>query len=300
MTRPAALARTVGGTAALVIVVLGATARRHLQLTRTRADIHVILVAAWSVIWTVGTVLGVLMIFGRMVGSRQARRAGMPVKAAPRRSYLVIAILIALFIRYRDIVAKGFTGLHGVLPVQEVPTAVPASTDPLVTHNVGSTSATIAALAILLCVAAALAIARRQKTALTPPPGDFPDAKTQDAWANAVGDGSLALADITDPRAAIIACYTAMRTALLDAGVQGRTSDTPGEMLTRIAAAGIAPHAASALTGLFLEARFSTHVINETQRDQALGALTELAAATGALTAGGHPTADVATPGGHP
>ena len=106
-----------------------------------------------------------------------------------------------------------------------------------------------------------------------------PDDEAQDAWAIALSDGSVALADIADPRAAIIACYAAMRSALMRAGVDDHSWDTPSDMLTRITAAGITPDAAHALTGLFLEARFSAHVMTQAQRGQAMAALSELAAA---------------------
>ena len=285
MTRSAGLARTVGGTAAIVIVALGATARGQLHLTHTHADIHVFLLSVWAAVWTVGAVFGVLMIFGRLVGTRQARRADLPVKTVSWPTLLTSAILIGLAIRDREALGRALSQLHRSPPAQDLPATGSVATEKALAHNGGATSATFAAIAILVCLGVALLLAHRTSTPNPPPLTVEPDQEAEDAWAIAVYDGSVALADIADPRAAIIACYVAMRAALLDAGVNGQTSDTPSDMLIRIAAAGIAPDAANALTGLFLEARFSAHVIAEAQREQALTALSELATATAAHTA---------------
>ena len=85
------------------------------------------------------------------------------------------------------------------------------------------------------------------------------------------------MCDVDDPRAAIISCYTAMQRSLAETGVAGRASDTPTELRARAARARVAPQAARRLTALFLEARFSTHTMNATQRQAAVDALHELA-----------------------
>jgi hypothetical protein len=56
-------------------------------------------------------------------------------------------------------------------------------------------------------------------------------------------------------------------------------ADTPDELLARAVAAGLAQGpAATRLTRLFYEARFSTHPLAQGERDAAEQALTELAA----------------------
>ena len=94
----------------------------------------------------------------------------------------------------------------------------------------------------------------------------------------AVESGRAALAEIDDARAAIIACYVAMERSLAERGTQRSVADTPDELLARAVAAGtVRGPAASRLTALFYEARFSTHPVAAGQRAAASAALDELA-----------------------
>ena len=95
----------------------------------------------------------------------------------------------------------------------------------------------------------------------------------------AVESGRAALAEISDARAAIIACYVAMERSLADRGTRRTVADTPDELLARAVGAGtVRGPAASSLTALFYEARFSTHPVADRQRAAASAALDELAA----------------------
>jgi hypothetical protein len=94
----------------------------------------------------------------------------------------------------------------------------------------------------------------------------------------AVESGRAALAEISDARAAIIACYVAMERSLADRGTSRTVTDTPDELLARAVGAGtVRGPAASRLTALFYEARFSTHPVAAGQRAAASAALDELA-----------------------
>ena len=102
---------------------------------------------------------------------------------------------------------------------------------------------------------------------------------TADELREAVAEGRAALARIDDARAAIIACYLAMERSLADRGTTRAAADTPDELLARAVAAGsVRGRAASRLTALFYEARFSTHPLGDGQRDAASAALDALAA----------------------
>jgi hypothetical protein len=93
----------------------------------------------------------------------------------------------------------------------------------------------------------------------------------------AVESGRAALAEISDARAAIIACYLAMERSLADRGTSRTAADTPDELLARAVGAGtVRGPAASRLTALFYEARFSTHPVADGQRAAAGAALDEL------------------------
>jgi hypothetical protein len=112
----------------------------------------------------------------------------------------------------------------------------------------------------------------------------------------AVESGRAALAEIGDARAAIIACYVAMERSLADRGTSRTAADTPDELLARAVGAGtVRGPAASRLTALFYEARFSTHPVAAAQRAAASAALDELAEE---LAAAGQPEAPAAPTAG--
>lgn len=99
--------------------------------------------------------------------------------------------------------------------------------------------------------------------------------------ARAVGSGRRALRELDDARAAIIGCYLAMEESLARAGAERGGAETPDEYLARAVAAGLAaPGPAGRLTELFYEARFSTHPMPPSRRDEASAALAGLAAQT--------------------
>lgn len=94
----------------------------------------------------------------------------------------------------------------------------------------------------------------------------------------AVQSGAAALRAVDDARAAIIACYVAMEGTLADRGAERNLADTPDELLARAVASGLVRgQAASRLTALFYEARFSSHLLGDGKRDAAEQALTGLA-----------------------
>jgi hypothetical protein len=94
----------------------------------------------------------------------------------------------------------------------------------------------------------------------------------------AVASGQAALGEIDDARLAIIACYAAMERSLARAGAERGAAETPDELLGRAAEAGLVQGAeAGRLTVLFYEARFSSHPLPATRRDEARRALAVLA-----------------------
>jgi NADH:ubiquinone oxidoreductase subunit 6 (subunit J) len=82
------------------------------------------------------------------------------------------------------------------------------------------------------------------------------------------------LRTIDDPRAAVIACYSRMQKAVTVAGVGRRESDTPFELLDRLALDDRIPQiVARRLTELFETAKFSLRPVDENMRMQALDCL---------------------------
>lgn len=105
---------------------------------------------------------------------------------------------------------------------------------------------------------------------------------------DAVEAGYGALAGVDDARAAIIACYLAMEQSLGRAGTPRGAADTPDELLARAARQGLVRgQAADLLTGLFYEARFSSHPMHQADRDRAQQALASLAAGLDRTSAAG-------------
>jgi hypothetical protein len=101
----------------------------------------------------------------------------------------------------------------------------------------------------------------------------------------ALESGRSALRTLDDARAAIIACYLAMENSLAERGTVRGVADTPDELLARATRTGLVRGTAAArLTGLFYEARFSSHPLDRGQRDAAERALDELATALATAT----------------
>ena len=160
------------------------------------------------------------------------------------------------------------------------PTAVPApgKTAPSTFHI--PLGPILYGLIAALVVAIAVSIwwsARLRRPAQAGPPADI--AEDSEELRDAVAEGRAAFARLDDAREAIIACYLAMERSLADRGTARNAADTPDELLNRAVTSGIVHgSAASRLTGLFYEARFSSHPLGPEQRDAARQALDDLAA----------------------
>jgi hypothetical protein len=129
-------------------------------------------------------------------------------------------------------------------------------------------------LAIAVVVALTL-LARRSRPSPAAPGNKSRVARLLDSLAA----GSAALTAVREPRAAIIACYTAMERGFAAAGpgAAPAAADTPAEVLARATSAGIVSAGpAETLTGLFRLARYSTHPITSADSRAAAEALTEM------------------------
>ncbi|MFI0482877.1 DUF4129 domain-containing protein [Actinomadura sp. 9N215] len=133
--------------------------------------------------------------------------------------------------------------------------------------------AAVLALAVIALVA--WTVVRRRLSRLPVPAAPPPP----DGFEEAAAAGSRALRSTGDPRAAVIACYAAMEGVLAEAGAAPLDSDTPAEVLARASGSGLdGLDAATALTALFTEARYSVHPVTERHRAEALAALESLRA----------------------
>ena len=80
-----------------------------------------------------------------------------------------------------------------------------------------------------------------------------------------------------DPRRAVIACWVRLEQAAAAAGTPRHAGDSPTDLVARL----LADHMVSAdvlagLAAVYREARFATHTVDETMRDQARAALRQL------------------------
>jgi len=123
-------------------------------------------------------------------------------------------------------------------------------------------------LVAILAGVAALVLRRGRAPAGAPEPA---------AAGEAVQAAIAALEAGADPRGAVIAAYAAMQRTLAAHGLVRSPSEAPREFLRRVLVANrAAEEDAGTLTGLFEEARFSTHPISERTRERALSALRSL------------------------
>lgn len=197
------------------------------------------------------------------------------------RATLTVA-LIVVPILYIIFSTKLVPSLHtGKPPVKGQP--VRGRGAPPAAHELPfSLSGALRALLILLALIAIVVVAYtvwRNRTRLddTMPQDLAEDDEAE--LARAVQSGWAAFGQLDDARAAIIACYVAMEASLARAGTERGLAETPDELLDRAVTAGHVPAGpAGALTALFYEARFSTHLMPPAKREQAEQALTELAA----------------------
>ncbi len=91
-------------------------------------------------------------------------------------------------------------------------------------------------------------------------------------------EAQLALLHVGTPRNAIVACWMALRTATMDAGLPTVASETSEELVVRaMRSLGLDPASIRDLASLYREARFSEHVMKESDRDRAGRALRVLA-----------------------
>src|SRR5204863_9458777 len=99
-------------------------------------------------------------------------------------------------------------------------------------------------------------------------------AQARDQLIAAVEAGLSDLDDAdADPRRAVIACWVRLEQAAAAAGTPRNVGDTPTELVTRL----LTGHAVSAavlywLAEVYRLARYATHTVDATMRDQARGA----------------------------
>ncbi|MYT74497.1 MULTISPECIES: DUF4129 domain-containing protein [unclassified Streptomyces] len=246
------------------------------------------LVVVLALAWAAGWLVVVRRLRPRIRGDRgtlspredRLRQIAVPLLLVGPVALAVLALVLHRFpAGTKHAPATGPTGL----PVPSFPTPTPSAEG----SDDGSgvpLSVVAAGLAVTLLVLVVVLLAirlRRYGLSLPGPPArPVAEADTErELLLSVVGEGRRALADGTDARAAVIACYAAMEDALAASGVPRHVADSPADLLTRAARAGLAAGpAAPRLTALFREARYSSHPMDDSRRVAAAEALEEIAA----------------------
>jgi hypothetical protein len=252
-----------------LLLVVGASARRPLDGGAAAPSLP-----TWPLLFVVGvglvvsaalglSVLGPMMRVRAGQGGRSALRAG-PLTLS--LSLLVPAAIIALYTTQatngeRRVVGQPAPASHNKLAGK------PGERGADHTAAVAALTAGIGA-GVVGFAGLALVRARRRREAEIEPRATV---------AAGARDAAAAAAIPADPRAAVLAAYARMETALASVGLARRPSDAPREYLARLEAGlggGRAP--AARLTELFERARFSPHPVGEESRAEAIGALETL------------------------
>jgi hypothetical protein len=272
--RARALALALGALGLLSLVALAS--QRPLLRARTHAEATAR--SNWGpALLMLLALAGLAVLIYGMRPSAGGRRLRAETAAWRLVGILTIVVVVSLLLHQHH---NG----RAVAPVAPAPTAglappagAPARTPSRGTQSSGPTWWEIAGLAAAAGLALLAAQFTRRQRAVT----------DEDAPAGhlvALLDDSLEdLRRDPDPRRAVIATYARMERGLAACGVNRDPADTPLEYLSHILAAHrVSELAASRLTELFEQAKFSDHVIDEEIRREAIAALEAVKAELGA------------------
>ena len=251
-----------------LLLVVGASARHPLN-----GGAGAPALPTWPLLFVVGVGLVVsaalgLAVLGPIMRVRPGYSGRSALRAGPLTlslSLLVPAAIIALYTTQgngeRKVIGQPAPATHNKLAGKPGERGADHSTGvAALTAGIGAGVVGFAGLALVR--------ARRRRE---------PQAEPRAIVAAGAGDAAAAAAIPADPRAAVLAAYARMETALASVGLARRPSDAPREYLARLEAGlGGGRAAAARLTELFERARFSPHPVGEESRAEAIGALDTL------------------------
>jgi Domain of unknown function (DUF4129) len=262
----------------LVIIVLAGIRDARPAVTGTGPWQRDVLPLAGALEFVLAVLLGTLWLIAR----RRPRpgypadllRAGL-LRAIPL-SMVAVAVLAAVSRLALHPGRRTPAYLHSTLK----PAAPRAIKGAATSSSVSLTYVLYALLALVLLaaiVACILIILRRIPAGSAEAVLRLPD--DDESLRDAIESGRRALRSFDDAQAAIIACYVAMEASLASAGAAREVAETPDELLGRAIGSGLLQGgAAGRLTVLFYEARYSSHALPATARDEAVEALDAISA----------------------
>jgi hypothetical protein len=266
------------GLVAALLAVVGATARGPLTTESRSADQTAAGIAVVPALVVLGAAvsagLALLVLAGVPRRSEDEEQREMPPAPASLALRIAVVVVPILFVVALGAVAV-IAARHGDPRPRGTPSGLPAL--PADRSSPDSRGAWMAAALVVglalgaVAITALLLLDRRGRRA----PGQSRSLRA--VRAAAVEDALAALRAERDPRRAIIAAYARMERALADAGLGRRDPEAPREYLARVAGGlGDADRAATRLTALYEEARFSPHPLDGGMRAEAIAAFTAL------------------------
>jgi len=261
---PAALAAV---TAVLVVIAWGLQWRGAVRLGTTRPDTDVVATVVLAVI-VIGTVIAVPLA---VLASRRGERRPRPKRTWRDVLARVVVVALTLWIASRIDPTRPRPGSTQETPsdaAESVRRASPGTSWSLLS------GAVLTALVVLVALLIGFAVLRARSADYGAAATADPEAPTPRSFAVAAAAGRRAL-DIGDSdRAAVIASYAAMQTALAGQGLPQPASDTTADLLERARDLGLVqgPHA-DRLGDLFRQARYSNDPMPPGAREQARAAL---------------------------
>ncbi|HEY8456382.1 MAG TPA: DUF4129 domain-containing protein [Actinopolymorphaceae bacterium] len=263
-------------------VGIGWRGRVVLDDRQVSGSVPVTILAALLVAALVTTV--VLLLSGRgaaaQLPGRERKQPGIVTRLL---QLAVLALALYLLFRNFDKLQEGF--MQPQEPAPAVSPDGPQGEDPaepggVETGPAWSWPVALVAGIILATVMALIHVVSRsvREPALPEGSADLPAAQVE----RMVTAGLAALAEVDEPRAAVIEAYAAMERTLAEHGVVRGAPETPDELLQRAAAADLftprGERAAHELIALFQRARFSERPLPGDARDAAIEAFEVLAA----------------------
>lgn len=249
----------------------GATGDSQLPLD-SRAMGQILAVTAWLV-------MVALLIWIMLPGGVRKKQRTPPKRKSWLAAALVLVALLAVFMQVGKFTQSGKQ--HSDLTAEQPSTmlSVPNAQNPTAVSMgsraalpAGSTAGLLlVAAAVVLAVVALSAIGKGRNDQSDMEPVEEPD------FSSVIDDLLAELEHSGDPRAVVIGAYARMEQALGKDGMSRRSTEAPLEFLDRaLRQLDVSGHAAKRLTGLFAEARFSPHVIDEGMSAEAIDALREI------------------------
>src|SRR5690348_3376644 len=260
--------------AALLLVAVAAVGLRAGGVFSAAGNREILGLSGQAVYWTIAgaevilALAGITLLILRMIW---ARKSGKPLQRQRRSLWWLLLLPLVVFG-----LSKILHRLHQrAAATATAATHASAQRLPAGHLRVGNPWPLLVLFAVVALGTAALAF-RRRRRAVPPPPE--PDVELYaEPLVAALAAGARVLHDDPDPRTAIIGCYAAMERSLADAGSPPLMADTPAEVLSRATASGLVRSApATTLTGLFRQARYSSHPMTEADRATAIDALAQV------------------------